>query len=271
LQGDVIGLTDAYGNMVAEYKYDAWGKTIYINSYNLNIANVNPFRYRSYYYDYETGWYYLQSRYYDPTIGRFISADGMVGAVGDILSANMYAYCANNPIMFTDETGYSWRSFWDDVGDWFDETFGFSLYKEENAYESYYGVVETKTGFGYCNPSDKPVTFYTSIPSKWWKLDQYSIGVKFTNSEGKGFIVFNGTRHGFGWYGDGTETTISSNILGRVGARQTIYEDNGFYSFTQTNWNKPETVVVVVGIYYLALWLGSIELPSTNPNPTPVL
>ena len=72
------------------------------------IGNINPFRYRGYYYDNETGFYYLQTRYYDPTICRFINADNyeLVAQLSSVVGQlNMYAYCGNNPIMYTDETG----------------------------------------------------------------------------------------------------------------------------------------------------------------------
>lgn len=69
------------------------------------VRTMNPFRYRGYYYDTETSLYYLQSRYYDPSTGRFINADGYINANGDLLGYNMYAYCSNNPVMNTDPTG----------------------------------------------------------------------------------------------------------------------------------------------------------------------
>lgn len=75
------------------------------------IGNVNPFRYRGYYYDTETGFYYLQTRYYDPTICRFINADNyeLIATLSSMPNQlNMYAYCGNNPIMFTDESGEAW-------------------------------------------------------------------------------------------------------------------------------------------------------------------
>ena len=115
-QGDVIGITDGYGNMLARYTYDAWGKPLTITdgagtdvSGNAShIANVNPIRYRGYYYDKESGLYYLQSRYYDPVVGRFINADAILGANGDMSSYNMFAYCGNNPISRYDAFGTSW-------------------------------------------------------------------------------------------------------------------------------------------------------------------
>ena len=74
LQGDIVAILRSDGIIVAEYEYDAWGNCTIIQNLN-NIANTNPLRYRGYYYDTDTGLYYLQSRYYDSNIGRFINAD----------------------------------------------------------------------------------------------------------------------------------------------------------------------------------------------------
>ena len=107
IQGDVIALADsATGKLVATYTYDAWGKCTVQNATGFTAGTENPFRYRGYYYDSETGLYYLQSRYYDSETGRFINADAF--ATTDIttpLSANMFAYCENNPVMREDPAG----------------------------------------------------------------------------------------------------------------------------------------------------------------------
>jgi RHS repeat-associated protein len=104
LQGDVIELVDISGITVATYKYDAWGNTI---SKTGSMADINPYRYRGYRFDSETGYYYLQSRYYNPQIGRFISADGILGEVSNLVTQNMYAYTGNNPVMNIDPDGDS--------------------------------------------------------------------------------------------------------------------------------------------------------------------
>ena len=107
-QGDVVRIVNSSRSTVASYTYDPWGKII---SSSGTLADINPLRYRGYYYDSETGFYYLQSRYYDPEIGRFINADSYAStdATG-LLSTNMFAYCENNPVMRVDPTG---ELFWD--------------------------------------------------------------------------------------------------------------------------------------------------------------
>ncbi|QVK19282.1 DNRLRE domain-containing protein [Mycoplasmatota bacterium] len=109
LQGDIIALLDNNGTQVVKYTYDAWGNKIdtYDNS-GIDLAKLNPYCYRGYRYDEETGWYYLNSRYYNPEIGRFINSDGLIGEIGDILGHNMYSYCGNNPVMRVDPSGYAW-------------------------------------------------------------------------------------------------------------------------------------------------------------------
>ncbi len=109
-QGDVAAILDSSGTMVASYNYGAWGSCTVYNSSDAAIGDLNPLRYRGYYYDAETGFYYLQSRYYDPAICRFINADTFATTdANGFLSANMFAYCENNPIMRTDANGDVWN------------------------------------------------------------------------------------------------------------------------------------------------------------------
>ena len=103
LQGDILKVITATGTEAATYTYDAWGKLLTSSG---DLADVNPLRYRGYYYDVETGLYYLQSRYYDPETCRFINPDAFATTDADgVLSANMFAYCENNPIRNTDYVG----------------------------------------------------------------------------------------------------------------------------------------------------------------------
>ena len=92
---------------MVEYAYDAWGNPISTTgSMASTLGNDNPFRYRGYYYDEETGLYYLNSRYYNPHWGRFINADSYGGTIGGLLSHNVFAYCSNNPVMYRDPQRY---------------------------------------------------------------------------------------------------------------------------------------------------------------------
>ena len=111
LQGDVVGIYNSNGVKICTYKYDAWGScsvsmTSGISSLDRYVANIyNPFRYRGYYYDVQTGYYYLQSRYYNPNWGRFLNADSQINTNG-LVSYNMFAYCNNNPVMLVDPDGH---------------------------------------------------------------------------------------------------------------------------------------------------------------------
>ena len=108
LQGDVISITNNKGKVVASYSYDAWGVCTIVSDNTGIIARVNPFRYRGYYYDVEIGLYYLQSRYYDPRVCRFINVDEAVRltSTGFILEKNGFSYAWNSPIIIDDASGY---------------------------------------------------------------------------------------------------------------------------------------------------------------------
>ena len=116
LQGDILGICSVSGGGIvtihAAYEYDPWGKLLGVRnnsggviSDETSIALRNPLRYRGYYYDSDTGYYYLKSRYYDPQIGRFINADGYASTGQGFIGHNMFAYCLNNPILCADESG----------------------------------------------------------------------------------------------------------------------------------------------------------------------
>ena len=101
-QGDVVKLIAPSGNVYAEYSYDAWGNILDSTG---SLRNTNPLRYRGYYFDKETGFYYLQSRYYDPAVRRFLNADSYSSTGQGFLGFNMFAYCNNNPVNCVDPSG----------------------------------------------------------------------------------------------------------------------------------------------------------------------
>ena len=108
LQGDIVGILDNTGNLVVEYKYDAWGRSIFITgSLADTLGKCNPFRYRGYVYDEESELYYLRSRYYILKVGRFVNGDSIVMTGFGASVKNMYAYCQNSPALFKDTNGCS--------------------------------------------------------------------------------------------------------------------------------------------------------------------
>ena len=113
--GDVIALVDTGWNTVVSYAYDSWGKVTAIEG-DQDLGKKNPLRYRGYYWDEETGLYYLASRYYDPEVGRFISIDD-TSALGiastRFTNKNLYAYCDNNPMVRKDKGGGFWETAFD--------------------------------------------------------------------------------------------------------------------------------------------------------------
>ena len=144
-------LIDNNGNTVVEYKYDAWGNHKVVNSSGVeitdqnHIGNLNPFRYRGYYYDVETGLYFLQTRYYDPVVGRFLNRDSVDYANPEKINGfNLYAYCLNNPVELKDSNGYFPISVWSNIfGFITDLASGFSrimLNASIKAFESIAGI-----------------------------------------------------------------------------------------------------------------------------------
>ena len=112
-QNDVIGIATNGGWVVAHYFYDAWGNVTIKSDTGYTIYDIpghpaadNPIRYRSYYYDAETQWYFLSSRYYSPAMQRFLNADSAIAGTGESVHGyNLFAYCFNNSVNYSDENG----------------------------------------------------------------------------------------------------------------------------------------------------------------------
>ena len=115
LQGDIVAILDENGNAVVSYGYDAWGAPLWCTGELAEtLGKVQPFRYRGYVFDEETGLYYLRSRYYNPRWGRFANADAEIAVEAKLWDAKLFLYCANNPVRYTDDGG---NSFWDVLAD----------------------------------------------------------------------------------------------------------------------------------------------------------
>jgi RHS repeat-associated protein len=110
LQGDIVKILDEDGQEKADYVYNAWGDII--SQSDDELASINPLRYRGYVYDEDTATCYLQSRYYDPTTGRFINADdtAFISSSGTAIGDNIFTYCENDPVNNVDYTGQWYHS-----------------------------------------------------------------------------------------------------------------------------------------------------------------
>lgn len=127
LQGDVVAMIDANGTQVVEYHYDAWGAPVTkTGSMAATLGTVNPFRYRGYVYDEETGLYYLRSRYYNPAWKRFINADAWLNVLGIANDTNVFAYCRNSSVKYIDKSGCGFvdtiKGIFDSIGYWYRKT-----------------------------------------------------------------------------------------------------------------------------------------------------
>ena len=283
--GNLLALLDSSGNIVVQYKYDAWGNHT-VTDANGNaitdanhIGNLNPFRYRGYYFDCETGFYFLQTRYYDPEVGRFLNMDSIEYANQNFINGiNLYAYCGNSPVVITDPTGTNWwndfcsrvvngvktawnattnwaSNTWNDIKSWAKNTFGFSVqYSDSFALQSnYYFLFSSETGVGYNKSFDngKPVNFYVTLPKNWWEFWDFSFGVD---------ININGYGAGLGLGGETSLTIhtgsnsidIFANALGRLGFRNAYRDEHGNYVYQQFTLNLPEIGVTILAIYGLA-------------------
>ena len=123
LQGDITKIIDENGSSIGTYVYDAWGKATSISG---SVAQANPLRYRGYYFDQETGFYWLGSRYYAPEIGRFVNADTCFGTGKALMGINLFAYSLDNPICFHDSTGRIFERSYDTDNDGEDDVYVYS-------------------------------------------------------------------------------------------------------------------------------------------------
>ena len=280
LQGDVVAIYNNAGVKLASYIYDAWGNftVTYTNGGAVTAAQYNPFTYRSYYYDDDLGLYYLNSRYYDSNTGRFINADVQINAKENFLGYNMYAYCGNNPVMYTDPSGcgkiWNWiKNTARDVGDWFSNTFGGAVYAA-NSYKAmtlntiYWDVEQgISTSKVIAGDNSKPITFYVQNASEWWRFWEYKVGLNVNIGDG-GFNVGLGA-------GDNTLTISAYNtsvefVAGIMKLGVTVSEEVNFKNktaglYTQAYVRPWSMIGTAVVIYYSAGTLAPLFLSQLKP------
>ena len=232
LQGDVVRILDVENGIVANYVYDAWGNILAITDANGNaitmathVANMNPIRYRGYFYDTEIGFYYCNSRYYDPGMRRFLNADGYVSTGQGFVGFNMYAYCGNNPTNRIDVSGLFWVEIKDWIKDkytkaktWVGNTFGTATYVTYTMNESStdYLIAGAKSG-AYTTElvsgnDDKPIVFYAEFsPDDGIIPDlEFGFAVNFENSS---VNVGIGSSSSISYTKDNTSYNFSSNLF----------------------------------------------------------
>lgn len=204
--GDIVAITDSTGAIIANYTYDEWGNVTDISG-NTDIANTNPLRYRGYYYDNETGYYYLQSRYYDPSICRFINSDvAEIAKVskGTLFGINLFAYCGNEPINNSDPDGFASKSYkiysyvWGNCSKGKPDLANIRLYSGSNlivtAKVKYWKVYSGKTFNGYISQFDNRTSYAktTSDYCMFYPLAQgiyYLMTLRYGSSKFKGRTV----------------------------------------------------------------------------------
>ena len=210
LQGDIVAVYNKTGVKLVSYSYDPWGKctVTYSNGGASTSAVKNNLRYRGYYLDSDLGLYYLQSRYYDPNTYRFISPDSVMSGVnGSLNGFNLYVYCFNNPINMTDAQG-NWPKWiedaWDwvtdailSVGDFIEDNVGLAVIQSQSydtiTFQTMYADLETGYGSSCVIAGDvsKPISFFVSNASAWWKVWEYKIGMQVNVNDG-GFAIATG-------------------------------------------------------------------------------
>ena len=176
LQGDVTSIVDAQGAVVASYNYDPYGNLISDEPAENTVGHLNPLRYRGYYYDSESELYYLQSRYYDPELGRFLNTDAFASTGQGVLGYNMFAYCGNNPINNEDPTGnyYTPTELHNFVLDEIcDDDPNKTWHNTHMVYEIPYRKGKKFSVYGYCD-------LYDTVTHEIWDAKRFGGGITCT-------------------------------------------------------------------------------------------
>jgi len=285
MQEDIIGITDSNNNLLCSYLYDSWGNIISIKDNNGNIIRdtshigiINPYRYRSYYYDNETKLYYLNSRYYNPEWGRFINADGIIGANKDILGYNLYAYVGNNFVNSSDSNGkkkksktWGWfknvaSNLFEKALDFASDIFGSKSYATTPV-EGAYSTMNTGLGISaetgtveVCSiGEDKPITFYsemTDLTGGGIELNIMNFNINVNSTKYNKSISVS---HKF------SDTKSYGVTIGADLSKQSIYAKADYIVQLSNNKSISKYIREDVSIFYLI----PIPIKSVDFNPFP--
>ena len=277
IKGDVLRIYGSTGNVVAEYRYDAYGNCTILSSTNADLANFNPIRYRGYYYDTETGLYYLNARYYNPEWRRFLSPTRSNALNPEVINGlNSYVYAGNNPITTTYQTHTNSTTPRNNKGYRTTVNDDVSPTNQQNRSQNNIGValnfgveiptsfeylfifqVETGTGYSKTFDTGKAINFYLDIPFGYQTWTESSMGID---------INYNGYGLGFGI---GRETSLTlhlgrvsldlfTNSLARTGIQISHQKDNGQYDYWKFEINIPELLATVLTGYALLYYFPMI-------------
>lgn len=268
LQGDIVKIINQTGTEVVNYSYDTWGNILNITG-DSSIKILNPFRYRGYVYDNESGLYYLQSRYYDPTTGRFLNADIYYDTGNSVLSTNMFAYCENNTVMKYDVTGED--AWWlQDTGSVYNFGHTSLLIQQYPGHWWYFYWGDSTIQLiyiGTCtlkslndklhkwNLYDKKHSYNKVIKFKGdFKASLTYILKKMNRSTGllrkKGKIIVNGNKSYFLFYNNCVQVSIEALMQGRF-SRYNILLHNKLFTLRYNRYIPNQ-------IYYELLWSGLV-------------
>lgn len=201
IQGNILSVVDNEGTIQVQYEYDAYGNLI--NSPAGTIAQINPYTYRGYRWDSEISMFYLNSRFYNPEMSRFISSDGLLGVSGDIQSTNMYAYCVNNPVMFSDPTGFlGWTKYvgweaWQEISNLFADALGWASLSVAMIKAMLAGLATFETVVGAIVALLAALGLSCTLASAGWNF-AIAIGAVILTSLYGGFQAKT-----YGWFGHG--------------------------------------------------------------------
>ena len=192
IKGDVVGIYSSSGTQIAKYSYDAWGNCTISSSSNLTIAKANPFRYRGYYFDAESGFYFLNARYYNPTWRRFISPDDTAYLDPDTPSGlNLYAYCNNDPVNYSDPSGHDVEKLRENINQWFSTFVEYSRTIITQSVDLLFFGYEAGVKETYIKGNDTaPFSFFKTIPENWFDFFDSQRGVKINTKNGSITISF---------------------------------------------------------------------------------
>ena len=282
-RGDVIQIYNASGTLIGSYNYDAWGKVTEnaTSADTQNITETNPIRYRGYYYDSETGMYYLKSRYYDPQVKRFLNADGYAATGQSILGNNMFAYCDNNPVNRADSTGHFWKQLkakvknaWNGFKSWVNNTFGagrkvsLTSAQAEDQYAPDPSPITVKVGLKTTqtvyksNNYSKPVTAYIDSDIKAPMSSTAGLKVNFKKIS----LKINVGLDDIGIYGSFTK----ENTTNSLGLKANVSELKvGFECSTSVEWDKYNTNTSYANVSVSGWALAMLYCFVTTGQPAP--